>query len=140
MKRKIFFLILVFSIFYFLFYGIFVFAQKLLGEDFSCIGTGDCQLIDILKLGRAITKFILKYLGVLALIFFIVGGIIWITSSGNPERVKQGKHILVGTLIGVVIVLFAWQIVNLVICAISQGQIQETCTIFGNQKWNVFPQ
>lgn len=105
-----------------------------------CACEGKCELIDFLKLGRGVAQEILKYIGVLALIFFIIGGIIWIISSGNQERIKKGKHILVGTLIGMVIVFLAWQIVNLVICAVSQGQIQETCTIFGNQKWNVFPQ
>lgn len=115
-----------------------VFAQGGLLEGISCIQTGSCQLIDILRLGRNISNFILRYVGVVVLIFLIVGGIIWITASGNPERIKKGKGIIVGSLIGMFIVFFAWQAVDLVICTVTQGKITESCQIFG-QRWHVFP-
>ena len=117
-------------------------AVTLLGEDFSCVGKAGvqaCGLIDILRLGRAVVNFILRYVGVVALIFFLYGGIVWITSSGNPERIKKGKGVLVGSLIGLLIVFFAWQIVNLVICATSQGEIKAACQIFG-RPWHQFPE
>ncbi len=112
------------------------------GVSEKCACCGCCQLNDFLRLGRAVANFILKYVGVIFLIFLIVGGIMWIVASGNPERIKRGKGILVGSLIGILIVFFAWQIVNLVICAVSGGLISETCKIFPNTpiKWNIFPQ
>ncbi|MCX7779208.1 MAG: hypothetical protein N2259_03145 [Patescibacteria group bacterium] len=104
----------------------------------KCACCGDCDLNDILKIVVGISRLILRWVGVLALIFFIIGGIIWLTSSGNPEQVKRGKQILVGTLIGLCIVFFAWQIVNIIICGLSQGKLEESCTLF-NRKWYVFP-
>jgi hypothetical protein len=150
-NKKIIFLLFLLSTFYFLLSVTTVFAAApaqpppspptggYLLEGIDCIKTGQCQLIDILKLGLAVSNFILKYVGVIFLIFLIVGGVMWIVASGNPERIKRGKSILTGSLIGILIVFFAWQIVNLVICAVSGGVLSETCTIFG-KGWNIFPQ
>jgi len=104
----------------------------------ECACCGCCQLIDILKLARGISLIISKFVGVIALVFFIVGGIMWMFSGGNPETVKRGKQILIGSLIGILIVFFAWQIVNFVICAISKGEITQSCEIFG-RPWYKFP-
>jgi len=125
---------------------IFSFTRPVFAQDWyllaevspECREKGDCSLNDILRIVVSVSKLILRLVGVLALIFFIVGGIIWITSAGNPEQVKKGKKILVGTLIGLLIVFFAWQVVNLIVCGLSRGAIAESCQIFG-QKWYVFP-
>lgn len=113
----------------------------------ECACCGCCQLIDILKIIRGVSKFILQWVGVIALLFFIYGGIMWITAGtvtkvgagGQKEQINQGKRILVGTIIGILIVFLAWQIVNLVICGLSQGAIAGSCEIFG-VKWYKFPQ
>ncbi len=105
----------------------------------ECREEGNCQLIDFLRLARGVSLFLLGIIGVLALIFFIVGGIIWITSGGNPLRVKRGKQILIGTLFGLMIVFLSWYIVNIIICGLSKGQILQSCEIFGSKKWYVFP-
>lgn len=115
--------------------GIFKLAN--LSED--CVCRGRCGLNDFLKLAAGVTKLLTMVVSGIVLTRFIAGGIVWLTSAGNPEKVKKGQGILISSLIGLIIVLFAWQIVNLVICALSQGKIEDTCKIFGNQKWNVFP-
>ena len=104
----------------------------------ECACCGCCQLIDVLRIVRGVANLILRWIGVIALVFFIVGGIMWLTSGGNVEQVKKGKQILVGTIIGILIVFLAWQIVNIVICALSQGQIAQSCKIFGVE-WYKFP-
>lgn len=52
---------------------------------------------------------------VIAPILFIIGGIMMITSSGSPDRVSQARKAMIGAVIGVVIVLCAYLIVNTVI-------------------------
>lgn len=105
----------------------------------ECRCCGCCELIDFLRLARGVGEILTKVVGIIVLIFFIVGGVIWIFSAGDPEKIKRGKQILIGSLIGLLIVLFAWQIVNLVICALTQGKISEACKIFGRE-WYKFPQ
>mgnify|MGYP000025005411 CR=1 FL=1 len=106
--------------------------MKEVSKDCACCGC--CQLIDILKIVRGVANLILRWVGVIALAFFIVGGIIWLTSAGDPEKVKKGKQILVGSLIGTAIVFLAWTIVNTTICVLSKGEIKPACEIFG-QPW-----
>lgn len=132
---------LLFTLYFLLFIAFPVFGaeQWYLLKGIECIESGNCQLNDILRLVVNVSKLILRWVGVIALIFFIVGGIIWLTSAGNEEKVKRGKKILVNTLIGIFIVFFAWQIVNLIICGLSGGSLAETCQLFGVKKWNVFP-
>lgn len=72
---------------------------------------GTCTLNDSLQFGVNIAKTILQFLGVAALVAFIYGGIMWITSGGIPEKINAGKRTLTGAIIGIVIVVFAYVIV-----------------------------
>jgi len=103
----------------------------------ECACCGCCELVDILKIIRGVANIILKWVGLIAFAFFIVGGIMWLTSGGNPEQVKRGKQILISTLIGLAIVFLSWTIVNSIICILSKGEIKPACEIF-NQPWYKF--
>ncbi len=72
---------------------------------------GNCTLNDVLIFVTNIGKLILQFLGVAALIAFIYGGLLWITSGGKSEQIQQGKRVLTSAVIGVVIVVFAYVIV-----------------------------
>lgn len=80
--------------------------------DPVCAFCGDCTLNNFLELGVNISKIILKYLGVFALLMFVIGGVIWITSGGSSEKVQLGKKIISGAVVGMVIVLGAVLIVR----------------------------
>jgi hypothetical protein len=110
----------------------------LTGMSKDCICCGDCQLIDFLRIGKIIIQGFLAVIGVYAMVYAIVGGIMMIISGGKQEKVLQGKRMVGFSLVGLIIAFLAWQIVNLVICGITQGQLEDTCKIFG-QSWNVFP-
>lgn len=105
----------------------------------NCICCGDCQLIDFLRIARMIIQALMSLAGVWALIYGIVGGIMMMLSGGKQEKVLQGKRMIGFSLIGLIIVFLAWQIVNLVVCGITQGRLEQSCFIFG-RAWNVFPQ
>ena len=48
----------------------------------------------------------------LATLVIIYGGYRYITSAGNPEALKDAKDIIVGALIGLVLLLLAYVILN----------------------------
>lgn len=50
--------------------------------------------------------------GIFAVIIIIVSGIAMITSGGNAESVSNARKRIVGAVIGLVIVAFAWTIVT----------------------------
>ena len=52
---------------------------------------------------------------IIAPILFIIGGIMMIISSGNPEKIGTARKTMIGAVVGVVIVLCAYLIVNTVI-------------------------
>jgi type IV secretory pathway VirB2 component (pilin) len=74
---------------------------------------GDTE--DYVEVVGNVVKTILGVVGVLALVIFIYGGITWMTSLGNMERVKLGRDTLVWATIGLVVVFASFSIVNLIL-------------------------
>lgn len=64
-------------------------------------------------IGRII-KNILGIVGSLALLMFVVGGLMWMLSAGNEQRVKKGKDILIWASLGLVIIFTSYAILKFV--------------------------
>jgi len=58
---------------------------------------------------------ILGIVGSLALVMFVFGGIIWMTSSGSADKIKKGRDILIWSIIGLVVIFSAYALVRFVI-------------------------
>ena len=91
-----------------------------------CISSGDCNLCDALHLISNLARWILGIVGASALLFFIYGGFLWITSAGVPARVQQGQKIMVNTVIGILIVVLAWTTINFIISSFVETGEAET--------------
>jgi len=65
-------------------------------------------------IGRVINS-ILGVVGSLALVMFVYGGLLWMTSGGSAEQVKKGRDILIWAAIGLVILFSAYGLVRFVI-------------------------
>ncbi len=61
-----------------------------------------------------IVNFFLGFLGLLAVLMVIYGGILVLTAAGEPEKAGKGKKILLYAAIGIVIILLSFAIVNTV--------------------------
>ncbi len=53
--------------------------------------------------------------GVAAVIVIIIGGIIYATSDGNPQRVERGRKAITYSIVGLVVILSAFVITNFVV-------------------------
>jgi hypothetical protein len=73
---------------------------------------GNYSLNDMLSLAVGVSNWILGSVGAIALLFFIYGGFVFILSGGNEEKVKEGKTILLNSIIGLVIVFASYLIVQ----------------------------
>lgn len=67
----------------------------------------------------SITKFfgrsigvIMGVMGTVALVMFMYGGILWMTSAGNSEKAGQAIQILVWTSLGIVVILTSYTVVD----------------------------
>ena len=65
-------------------------------------------------IGRVING-VLGVVGSLALIMFVYGGLLWMTSGGNDEKVKQGKDVLIWATLGLFIIFASYALVNFII-------------------------
>lgn len=79
---------------------------------------GDVNLTPQQLIGRIINS-VLGVVGSLALLMFVYGGIVWMTSSGSAEKVKQGRDIIVWSAIGLVIVFSAYSLTRVLIEGIA---------------------
>lgn len=64
---------------------------------------------------QGILNWIFGVIGIIAVIMVILGGFKLMTSTGDPGRVKKGKDTILYGIIGLVIALLAFAIVNFVI-------------------------
>ncbi len=77
-------------------------------------------------LGTTDIRVILGYLiqaalgvsGSIALVFFVWGGFLWLTSQGNTEKIKQGRQTLVWATIGLAVIFSAYSLTNAVLSSL----------------------
>lgn len=65
-------------------------------------------------LSRAINA-MLGFMGSIALILYIYAGLIWMSASGNSDKVSKAKNILIWTTLGIVAMAASYMIVRFVI-------------------------
>lgn len=58
---------------------------------------------------------------VASLIFLIYGGIRWIISGGDKEKVETARKTVVSSIIGLVVVLLAWVIITITLQFLGLG-------------------
>jgi len=80
----------------------------------------DCDLCDLLILIQNVLDFALKTAFLIVIGFIVYGGFRWIFSLGKEENLKAGQQIITNAIIGLIIILTAWVIVNTVFWAIKQ--------------------
>lgn len=59
------------------------------------------------------------WIGIIAVIVVVISGIMYMTSAGNPEKVKGAKNAMTYSIIGLLVTLAAFAITNLVINAVD---------------------
>jgi len=70
---------------------------------------------DIRTLALRIVNFFLGFLGVVAVIMVIYGGVTYVTAAGKDDAIGNAKKIITYALIGIVIILISFAVVNTVL-------------------------
>lgn len=101
-----------------------VFAQAVCsGPAVECIGKGQQEAggsenqTDLTEQIRTITNVLLFILGAIAVIMIIIGGIRYATSNGESSHIKSAKDTILYSVIGLVVAILAYAIVNFVVDA-----------------------
>jgi hypothetical protein len=87
-------------------------------------GSADCNINfdvkkDVGKVLLAIFEIILRVAGLVAVGFVIYGGIQYVISQGEPDRIKGARTTIINAMIGLAIAISATAIVNLVAKSIT---------------------
>jgi amino acid transporter len=93
------------------------------GGDFANLpGCGGAQ-IDATIVGKIVT--ILLILAVVLCLFFLIwGGIRWIISGGEKAKVDAARQTIIAAIVGLVIALLAYFILNLVVTVVTGKPLQ----------------
>ncbi len=75
----------------------------------NCTGTRSVN--DLIKL---VINWLLGIAFGIAVLFLIIGGFWYITSAGNEETAEKGKNTAVNAIIGIVIIILSYVIVNVI--------------------------
>jgi hypothetical protein len=78
---------------------------------------------DIRLLFARVISAALSIVGSFALLMVIYGGVLWLTSRGEPKPVQKGKDTLTWALLGLVIIFSSYVIVNALITGITTGAV-----------------
>ena len=71
---------------------------------------------------KQITNTILYGVGVVAVIVLIIGGIKYLISGGDSKKVTDAKNTILYAIIGLVIAVLSFAIVNFVIASLPSGE------------------
>mgnify|MGYP001114460067 CR=1 FL=1 len=80
------------------------FGDFKLFENLSTTGVGLNELI------ANIIQVILYVAGVMAIIYLIYSGILYLTAAGNPDSAKKGQQGIINAIIGIIIIVLVWVI------------------------------
>ena len=71
-------------------------------------------------IGLAI-KSLMMFMGAIMFLLVVYGGAMWMTASGNSEKIDKAKNIIVWAALGVVVMLSSYLIVNFVFTNLGNG-------------------
>ena len=118
MKSKLFKSIVVIAIFMFLVSAMAVSVKAAPDFGFDYADNLDLSVAneaDPKQMAVDVVKYLMTFLGIIAVVVILYGGFIWMTASGNEDKVAQAKKIIIAGAIGLVIVIAAYAIVNFVV-------------------------
>lgn len=79
------------------------------------VGGGEDTLVDNVT---AILNAVIGVLGLVCVVVMIIGGVNYMTSSGDTGKVKKAKDTILYGLIGLIVCVLAFALVNFVISSI----------------------
>ena len=91
-------------------------VKKSMGCDLTGEQAGEAFSNTVINIIDAV----LGVIGIVAVIFVVYGGFLYLTSAGDPSKVKKGKETLLYACIGLAIVGLSYAIVNFVIVKLIQ--------------------
>jgi hypothetical protein len=81
-------------------------------DGLACLSNGQCQLRDVETGLLALIRLMIGMVGALAILYFIWGGVQWLTSYGNQQKIQHGRDIMLQTVIGLIVAFMSFILVE----------------------------
>jgi hypothetical protein len=96
-------------------------SHAAINSGFGCdSSTGlNCQATSVNGLIRMVINWLLGISFAVAVLFLIIGGFWYITSAGNEETAEKGKGTAINAIIGIVIIIMSYVIINVISTLVS---------------------
>lgn len=79
------------------------------------------EIADIFTLLGNVLTLIFTFTAVIAIIYVIIGGYNYVTAYGNPENIQKGKQTITWAILGLIVSIASFAIVQFVWTAIGKG-------------------
>ena len=90
-------------------------AQNLGIEYATNLGLKESSQSDPRDMAVDIVKYLMTFLGIIAVVVILLGGFKWMTAAGNEDKVAEAKKLIIAGVIGLIIILAAFAIVQFVV-------------------------
>jgi len=92
-----------------------------------------CQFCHFFVMFKAIIDFVLQLVMAIAVLMLVIGGVMFFTAMGNPEKLGTAKNLITSVVWGVVIIFGAWIVINTIFTFIGLSDFALQFT--GPGKW-----
>ena len=83
---------------------------------------------DLINDMNKIINVVIGVLGVVAVAVVIYGGFLFLTAQGDPGKIKKGKDSITWGIIGLIIALLSWSIINFVLSTTMSAPAAQNST------------
>jgi len=94
-------------------------AQAQGAADFGLNAAGDIGLPNTAEDPRTaavnVVRYLMTFLGIIATVVILLGGFKWMVAGGNDDKVAEAKKLIIAGIIGLVIIIAAYAIVQIVV-------------------------
>ncbi len=84
-------------------------------SQINTAGSGTGAKTDVNNIVATALNVVFGVIGIVAVVMIILGGISYATSKGDPGKIQKGKNTILYGIIGLVVALMAFAIVNFVL-------------------------
>src|SRR3989344_1502800 len=114
---------------------VFVGAQSNETGLIPCDGT-DCNTEHLIQLANNVIEFLIKMLGVIAVIALVYTGFRLVVSAGNESEWGKAKEMFTNIVIGIIIILSAFLVVDIILEGLTGKGLDETTGGITNTRSN----
>jgi len=125
-QKKIKKIILVLSLIFILGFSAQVWAQQGLPNP---LGQQEITKQSVLTFAGKVAKGAIAVSGSIALLLFIYGGFLWLTSQGEPAKIKKGRDGFLWSVVGLAIIFSSYFLVDFLIRGLTTGTPGPKCCV-----------